>query len=142
MSMIAARQYFRTRAANLGLKEWKDGFSFQTLPANIYDKAFHIESGPYAGQKLNQLDQEMTAQVNVRIFHKGFRDPSSAIDSLVNLSETFIKDCIVPRNRLSGNDGIINVVFENMAIEPVGDSNDSAMFSNIQFRVVLVLNFN
>lgn len=139
MSLSQTRTYFRQRANSLGLKEWKDGFNFDNIPSSILDKSYHIESGPMVGVKLNMNDQEINAQVNVRLFQKGFRDPASAIDSIEQLSETFIKECVVPKNRLAGRDGLINVVFENLSIEQISASNDNAVISNIQFRVLVIL---
>jgi hypothetical protein len=137
--MNATRIYFRHRANSIGLKEWKDGFNFDNIPANILDKSYHIESGPVVGIKLNMNDQELNAQVNVRVFQKGFRDPASAIDSCLQLSENFIKECVVPKNRLTGSNGIKNVVFENLSIEQIAATNDNAVIANMQFRVFVIL---
>lgn len=139
MSFSQSRGYFRSIANSMSLKEWRDGFNFDNIPANILDKSYHIESGSIVGVKLNQNDQEMNAQVNVRIFQKGFRDPASAIDSVMQLSETFIKECLVPSNRLTQSYGVKNVVFENMLIEQIAASNDNAVISNLQFRVLIIL---
>lgn len=139
MSFSLTRSYFRTRANAIGMKEWKDGFNFDNIPSTILDKSYHIETGSIVGLKLNQNDQETNAQVNVRILQKGFRDPASAIDSVMELSETFIKECLVPKNRLTQSSGIKNVVFENMSIEQIAASNDNAVISNIQFRVLVIL---
>lgn len=139
MSFSQSRSYFRQRANSLSLKEWKDGFNFDNIPSTVLDKSYHIETGPIVGVKLNQNDQEANAQVNVRIFQKGFRDPASAIDSVMQLSETFIKECLVPSNRLTQSLGVKNVVFENMLIEQIAASNDNAVIANLQFRVLIIL---
>lgn len=139
MSLSSARSYLRSRAETVGLKEWKDGFNFSNIPANIYDKAFHIESGQMVGVKNNQSDQEINFSQTVRIFVKGFRDPATGIDRAINLTEDYIKQCVAVSNRVTQQNGIKNVVFENASFDADSASNDNLVVASLTFRVFLIL---
>lgn len=139
MSMTACRSYFRARANAIGLREWKDGFSFENIPANIYDKAFHLEAGPASGVKLNQNDQEINFQVIVRIFVKGFRDPATGIDTAILLTENLLTESLAPETRLTQTTGIKQVTFESANFEPPLGDNDNLIIATVQFRVLTIL---
>lgn len=139
MSMTACKAYFRTQANNIGLREWKDGFSFSNIPSNIFDKAYHLEPGPGVGVKLNQNDQEINFQMIVRIFVKGFRDPASGIDTAISLAENLITEALDPATRLTQTTGIKQVTFENVSFEPPLGDNDNLVIATVQFRVLTIL---
>jgi len=139
MSMTACRAYFRTQANSIGLKEWKDGFSFSNIPSNIIDKSYHLEAGPGVGVKLNQNDQEINFQVIVRIFVKGFRDPASGIDTAIALTEDLLEQALDPATRLTQTTGIKQVTFESVNFEPPIGDNDNLIIASVQFRVLTIL---
>lgn len=139
MSMTACRQYFRTQSNAIGLKEWKDGFSFSNIPANIFDKSYHLEAGPAVGVKLNQNDQEINYQVIVRIFVKGFRDPASGIDTAIGLTEDLLEQALDPSTRLTQTTGIKQITFESANFEPPIGDNDNLVIASVQFRVLTIL---
>lgn len=140
MSMTAARAYFRARAVGLSLKEWTDGFAYDNIPATIIDRMFHIECGTATSMKRNQQAQEIFMPVTVRVFLKGFKDPASAIDSVITLSENLIKSCCKVANSLTQTTGIKNVEFESFRPARYGASNDNLVIGEVEFRVYLVLN--
>ena len=136
MSMTACRAYFRENS----LTEWTDGFSYQNIPANLINKSFHIELGGVSAISRNQHAQEMEASVTVRIFLKGYRDPASAIDSVVTLAENLVKNACKVANSLTQTSGIKNVMFESFRAIPLGASNDNLVIGEVNFRVNLALN--
>lgn len=139
MSMTAVRSYHRSRAQALGLVEWKDGFNFSNIPANIINKSFHLEMGVATARKLNQTDQELEYPVTVRVFIKGYRDPASGIDSAIQYAEDLIKQEVTSVNRLTQTTGIKNVVFETLSIDPIAESNDNLVVASIVFRALVIL---
>lgn len=139
MSMTSCKDYFRTQANAIGLREWKDGFSFENIPSNLFDKAYHLEAGPGVGVKLNQNDQEINFQIIVRIFVKGFRDPASGIDTAISLSEDLITEALDPAKRLTQTTGIKQVTFESINFEPPLGDNDNLVIASVQFRVLTIL---
>lgn len=139
MSATAVRPYFRARAKELELKEWTDGFAHDNIPSNIINKSFHMEMGVLQGVQRNQLDQQFYFPVIVRIFLKGYRDPASAIDSSILLSENFIKNCCKPENSNTQGTGLINVIFDSGRQLPVGPSNDNLVMSELNFRAFIEL---
>lgn len=101
MSITACKSYFRSRCTDLSLKEWKDGFARDNIPANIIDRSYHLEVGPAVGVSLNQNDQLINMQITVHIFVKGFRDVASGIDTALLLTENLITESLDPATRLT-----------------------------------------
>ena len=123
----------------MGLREWKDGFSFSNIPANIVDRSFHIESNEAVGIKLNQLDQELNFRQTVRIFVKGFRNPASGIDTAIGLAEDYIKECVHAPTRLTQTSGVKNVSIETVSFDAESASNDNLIVASLTFRIFSVL---
>ncbi len=141
MNLNKCLPYFRARCKAIGLKEWTDGFNYQNIPSNILDKSYHLMHGTMTGLKQNQQDQEINFPIQVRIFTKGHREPSLAIDSAIQLTENLIIECLKPTNRLTQSSGIKNIVFENANYEPIDGSNDNAIVATINFRALVLLGF-
>jgi len=139
MSLTASRSYLRGRAEAIGLKEWKDGFNFSNIPANIIDRMFHIETNQAVGIKANQYDQELNFSHTVRLFVKGFRNSASGIDSAIALAEDYIKACVTVSQRVGQTNGIKNVVFENASFEVNDSSNDNLIIASLTFRIFSIL---
>ena len=91
------------------------------------------------GGKNNQSDQEINFSQTVRIFVKGFRDPATGIDRAINLTEDYIKQCVAVSNRVTQQNGIKNVVFENASFDADSASNDNLVVASLTFRVFLIL---
>lgn len=139
MSMTAARSYFRSRATSLNLKEWKDPFEEENIPANIIDRIYMIESGLQQGMGLNQQDQMIAFPVTIKIFLKAYRDVSAGIDSITALTENYISECLDPTVRLTQTTGIKNIVYEGSTQRAFGPSNDNLIVSEINFRALIAL---
>lgn len=139
MSITACKSYFRSRCTDLSLKEWKDGFARDNIPANIIDRSYHLEVGPAVGVSLNQNDQLINMQMTVHIFVKGFRDVASGIDTALLLTENLITESLDPATRLTQTTGIKQVTFENASFEPPIGDNDNLIIASVQFRVLTIL---
>lgn len=139
MSMTAARAYFRARGKAIGLKEWTDGFNSDNIPSSVIHKSFHIQQGVASGISLNQNDQVIEFPITVKIFVKGYKDPSSGIDSAIELTENLIEECLTPQNRLTQSNGIKTIIYESSVFDPLSDSNDNAVIASSTFRVMTIL---
>ena len=121
----------------LGFKEWKDGFNTDNIPSTIADKSFHLDTRAGVGIKLNQNDQEVNFDVNVKLFRKGFRDPASAIDQVLSDCQSIIVESCKASNRLTGN--LKNVVFSGATIDPIADSNDNFVVLTMTFTAFVII---
>ena len=140
MSFTAVRDYFRVRMDSLDHKEHKDGFNFENIPETIQDRAYHIESGPYTGNSQDQTVLDANADVTIRLFLLGFRDPAAAIDSGISLGEAAVCDIIDPKNANGVTAGIKNVNFLSMQLLPRDASNDNSVIVEMSFTVRTFLN--
>lgn len=139
MSVVACRDYLRSRARAVGLKEWSDGFNFSNIPSTIVSGAFHIEPGIGSAVKLNQEDQEISVSHTVRVFVKGYREVSAAIDSATKMTEDLIKEAVTAKNRLTQPNGIKNVTLEGFSFDASDQTNDNLVVASITFRIFVVL---
>lgn len=139
MSVVASRDYLRSRARAVGLKEWSDGFNFSNIPSTIVNNSFHIEPGTGSGVKLNQEDQEISISHTIRVFIKGYRDVSAAIDSATKMTEDLIKEVVTAKNRLTQPNGIKNVTLDGFNFDASDQTNDNLVVASITFRIFVVL---
>jgi len=137
MSISNVRSFYRTQLETLGFDEWTDGFNFENIPSTILDKSFHIDVEPSTGGVINQHAQNVDMPVIIRVFRKGFRDPSNGIDLALLDVETIICAILAPSVRLSSD--IKNVVLEGFSVNPLADSNDNAIMVEINFTNNLIL---
>lgn len=136
--ITAIRPYFRARLNALGFREWKDGFNFENIPSTILDKSFHIEVP--SGARLNAFDMtsnDITQDVVVRVFFKGFRNPADAIDTAMLRYEQILESVLASENRIGVD--IKNVYFSSMQILPLSDSNDNAVILEISFSCLIII---
>lgn len=140
MSLTAVRPYIRLKAREIGLNEWADSFDFDNIPESILDKAFFIEmSDVTQAVKKNMLDQEMIMPCTVKIFTKGHRNPSGAIDTATQLIENLIKKCCDPKSALTQTSGIKNVAFDSARYEPISETNNNSVVASVVFRFLVIL---
>ena len=132
--------FFRTQLTALGYIEWDDSFNFDNIPSNLIDKRFHLELLGAQGIGNNQLDQEVSFPVTVRIFLKAFRDTSNARDDAVSRGQTILETVLKPEVRVGDfSDGIKNVVFDSMDIEGAIASNDNITVLTLAFSTTVFL---
>lgn len=133
--LSAVRPYFRARFATLGYKEWDDGFNFENIPENIIDKAYHIDDFTIQANSFNQTDLDLETLVTTRIFLKGYRSPKDALDNANERLEAILREVLKPSNRLTGTQGLRNVLLTNIAKEPIALSNDNTLLITIEWSV-------
>lgn len=137
MSWTGVRPYFKTQLESRGYELWPDGFNFENIPSNIMDRSYHVDISPITGDRQNQSDQESTLDVSVRTFYKGYRDPQEAKDKAIEESEEIMKLCVKPSNR-AATEGILNVVFNEVTIDALDESNDNAVVATASYSVRVI----
>lgn len=136
--MTSIRSYFKTRCEDLGRVEHKDAFNFSNIGSSVLPKAFHIELDTFNGSPTNQSVLETTADVNVRLFFQGYREPIDGVNAAVEEGERLVKLCLRASNRVTGK--IKNVSFNSMRIEALDGSNDNALISTLSFTASALTN--
>lgn len=137
--MIAIRQYFVARAKAIGLIEWTDAFNYENIPANLMNGSFFIEAPNFQAVKpIQHRDQEISAQVEIKFFIKGYRTPKEAMDKSVEKAESLIREVLKPTNRMSGC--LKNVTLNSVNIEPFAASNDNLIMVTNSYTVLTSLN--
>jgi len=123
--------YYRTRLKALGRTEWVDP-DFATVPKPRLATAFHLQFGDIRGLSNNQSHQEIEVPVTVRLPYPPDRKPTTLIDTAVAYADIVLTDLLKAENRTTA-DGLIDVRFDTLSIEPLAETNDNG--------VVLVLGF-
>lgn len=144
MSWVNVRPYFNSILEAKGYQEWPDAFATDNIPANVIDKSFHVQPGPFTGIRQNQLDQETECAVTIKTFYKGYRTPQLAFDEAILDTESIMKDC-VKVSEIGGRVntvGILNVVFNEANIDPVDGSNDNELVVTSQYTVRIMVGAN
>lgn len=139
MSWANVRPYFQGLAESAGFSEWPDGFAFDNIPSNLLDRSYHTTLGPLTGVRQNQTDQETNVDVDVRVFFKGYNNPAEAIDTAISEMESFVKSCVNPATRTE-TAGLLNVVFNELTLDPFDASNDNAIVATAGFTVRVIIN--
>lgn len=122
----------------LGFHEWTDAFNIENIPSTKIDRAYHLETISGSGVKQNQQDVELTTEVSVRFFRKGFRTPADAIDQSLTHLDQVIKDILSPQVRLT-QVGIKNITLSGFSLSPLDESNDNTILASVEFSVLTVL---
>ena len=139
MSLSKIKPYFRTRLDSLGYREWKDGFNFENIPETLLDKSYHIQI-----ENINSLSQTMNdvsleADVRLRVFKKGFRYVTDALDDAYSEIDCIILEILKPDLRLSNSGGFKNIIITSSAIEEGSIDNDNFLLINLSFRAIVYL---
>jgi hypothetical protein len=120
----------------LGYHEHLDGFNSDNIPETILDRAYHILVVSIAGGPINHTHQDTVSQVSLKVFIRGYRDVTEAIDSSILTLETIVKDVCKLSNRTSS---VFNVVFDGCDFNPLSNSNDNSVMLDITFSVQVIL---
>lgn len=134
MSWSLVRPYFKTHLEARSHQEWPDGFNTENIPSSLLDKSYHVDINPIVGNSQNQSDQESTLTVTVKTFYKGYRYPQEAKDVAISEAEEIMKLCVKPSNRTLTT-GLLNVVFDDLDIDAIGESNDNAVVATASYSV-------
>lgn len=135
MSLVSIRPYFRDRLTQLGFTEWSEPFDAENIPSSLIDMAYHWQITDISGADRSNLDQQLDAEVEVRLFFKGFRDPSSTLDTAIKKSELIISDLIKPSNFQDVSPAIANVSIKNVRFDPFDNElNDNVVLVRMIFE--------
>jgi hypothetical protein len=137
MSLKDIRSKFRNDLVSLNLREHKDGFAFDNIPNTLLSDSFHVEI-----ESINFLDRsqeaiEVSVDVVLRVFKKGFRDVQKGIDQSLDLIESII-DKVLDLKGFNSNP-IVKIDFDSSNINPLGEANDNAIFIETNFNVTAYL---
>ena len=132
------KTYVRARLLSLGFTEWTDGFNFSNIPKTKLESSYHVELGVSTGTAVNQDNQHIETPFAIRLFKAPTLRPKALIDSGIIVADTVIADLIKAENRLTQTE-IKNVWFNNMAIEPLDDSNDNGLIIKIDFTALVII---
>lgn len=144
MSWTKVRPYFNAVMENLGYSEHKDAFAVDNIPETVMDKSFHVGLGPVEGTGQNHLAQESEMSVVLRTYYLGYRTPQEAVDTAISEGETILKQ-LVKVTDLGGRvntDGLMNVVFNEAALDPIDSSNDNAVVLTSSYTVRIAVAVN
>lgn len=134
MSLVNIRPYVRSQLTSLVFKEWTDGFADDNIPSSILDRSYFMTFGTASEDQTNALDVEVTQEVEVRVYFKGFRNPQAAIDLCLPECESIIaKLCKYTDYTLAG---LKQVRFQSLDLEPLQDEqNDNVVRAVFVFEV-------
>lgn len=136
MSLSNVRTYLRTRLDGLGYHEHVDGFNTENIAESVLDMAYHILVNSIDGGSINHTHQNTVSRVSVKVFHRGYRDVTEAIDTAIASLETIVRDVCKVANRTSS---VFNVVFETCDFQPFSSANDNSVMIDISFSVSVIL---
>jgi hypothetical protein len=138
MSWSSCRPYIAAILDARGYTAWGDGFATDNIPANLLDRAYHVGIRHLGGLKQNQSDQESEATITLTTFYKGYGDPQAAIDTAIAENQAIMQDCVKPSNRTL-TPGLLNVVFDEANIDPIGESNDNAVMVTATYTMRIIV---
>jgi len=136
MSLANIRTYFRSRLDGLSYAEWQDGFAFDNIPETILDRSYHIFIESVTGGPINHTHQNTESEVVVRLFFRGYRSVTEAIDDSVSGVESVVRDICKVANRTAT---LLNVVFSNAEFSPLNEENDNSVFVEMRFSARVIL---
>lgn len=136
MSLSNIKPYFRSRLDGLGFTEWLDGFSTDNIPQTILNQAYHILVESTDGGPINHTHQDTNSRVRVRLFYRGYANPSVALDEALVGVETIVKDVCKVANRTSM---LLNVIFESADYQPLNEDNDNSVLVEMVFTARVIL---
>lgn len=139
MSLDKVRDYFTTRALDLGFKKHYDGFAFDNIGSTVLDRTFHVEAFQLQGQGQNQTDQVFRCPVTVRLFFKGYQKVDDAIKTATIQGQAFVESALSSENRLGRTDGVKNITFDLIQVEPFAQSNDNFVVCRMEFSASVIL---
>lgn len=137
MSLRVIRGWFKDHLERLGFEEHEDGFNTDNIGEVDLDRVFHTRIRSILGAGINHTDQRTESDVELRVFFKGNRNASLAMDDAILEVERIVKECCNIKSRTS--DGILNVVFERASLDPRGEDNDNSVLVTFDFTVSVLI---
>jgi hypothetical protein len=135
--ILAAQDYCQQRLATFKRIEWRDP-RWDNIPKPKLNTSYHLVQENALGISNNHDNQVMQVQFTVRLPFAPTRKPLDIADAATDFADTVIADFINPRNRLTQTNGLKNVTFNTMLIEPLADSNDNGVWVLLKFTMMIV----
>lgn len=132
------KPYARTVLTGLGYKEHRDPFNKANIPANLIEKAFHLDQEAAQGVKNNQDNLEMNVPLRINLHKKGFRRVNDKFQEALADAETVRDAMLAPQTRLT-QPYIKNVKLQSMEVTPLSESNDHAMLISFVFTFLVLV---
>lgn len=133
MALIRPLPYMRTRLNALGYSEWRDAFNAENIPASIIDGAYHLQMGTVTGGPANQLRHQFDFPVVLRVFFKGYNDPTGAVDDVLLRGDTILESVLDKANRLTQAEDIKDVYCTSVQALALAGSNDNSIILQMEF---------
>lgn len=137
MSITKVRPFFRKILDELDFVEHKDAFNFNNIASSNIDRGYHLTSGPIIPKKQNMILVEMEMETNVRLFFKGYSDPASMLDEVIEAEELVIKKALEVNCNALNEIKYTTLISSNR--EPFGDSNDNIIVSILNFNSLVMV---
>lgn len=140
MTLGGLHPFIKAAVESVGLKEWKDGFNVQNIPASILNGSFHVAVGQISAENANQLVHNFRAPVKVNLFFKGYRDPQSAKDAALDKGQEVLNALLKPTVRLA-SEGLKDIRPVSIQPLPIDGSNDNSLILELVFECFLIYRF-
>jgi len=137
VSLASFRPFLAQRMVGLGFEQWKDAFNVENIPATRLQKAFHLETITGAGVRQNMHAQEVNLDTTIRIWQKGFRNPSDAMDAALVSVDRICLDLLSVPQRIGGP--VKNITLGAITLAPINDSNDNIVVASIGLTAYVIL---
>lgn len=144
MSYSKIRTYFNQQIQTFDpdMKEWRDALVFEdvsNIPSTLLGTRYHLEIGPWTSTPAQDKSVHDEFTVILTIFSKGFTDPLTALDNLLDEALCIKHQLINPVNIeafKTTNGGQIDAV-ENVSGEPseIASTNDNIIKIALEFNV-------
>lgn len=131
MSLGLVRPYYRTKMEALDFHEWPDAFNFENIPSTVLDRAYHLGAGPITNLGLDQKSSDVSLEVIVSFFIRGFSDPIEALDSAHTEAQAIIESIMNVADRTTGD--IHNIELASGEFQPLSDTNDNSVIGVLSF---------
>jgi len=139
MALTDVRTYFRGKLDALGYSEWSDGFNSENIPQSLLDKSYHLEIGTITSATSSHLTYTFSYPLTVKIFLKGYVDPSGAIDDAILQSESILASILDTASRV-GLD-IKDVIPGTVDVLQFDASNDNDLILQMEFISIIMCVF-
>jgi hypothetical protein len=136
--ITAALAYSRARLSALRLREWDQDHGFDLIPNTALDSVYYLNVLEASGVSNNHDHQVITVPLDVMIFAGPTRNVRSTSEIAISRGEAVIADFIRASNRLLF-EGIKDVKFDSMNLEPIAESNDNGSVITIRFSFLTMV---
>jgi len=132
------RKYLKDRISesSYGFREWKDGFNYENIPRNIFDRCFHIAIDSINSGSNNGGSITDTASVTLRLFFKSKKENQAEIDQALDVAHE-IRIRAIDFVKLKQDETIYAVECQTITPEFLLN-NDNAIIINMNFSMTSV----